>query len=58
MSNPGERDLREITRADVYIGDDLAGHLTRERGDNVTFTTSAITRPTVRFGTALSPGRS
>lgn len=37
MSNPREYDLREITKADVYIGDDLAGHLTRDRGDNVTF---------------------
>ena len=37
MTNPGEHDLREITRADVYINDDLAGHLTREQGDNVSF---------------------
>lgn len=30
-------DLREITEADVYIGEVLAAHLTRERGDSVSF---------------------
>jgi len=30
-------DLREVTKADVYIGEVLAAHLTRERGDAVSF---------------------
>jgi serine/threonine-protein kinase HipA len=30
-------DLREVTKADVYIGEMLAAHLTRERGDAVGF---------------------
>jgi serine/threonine-protein kinase HipA len=37
MTNPDGPDLREITEADVYIDDDLAAHLTRERGDKVSF---------------------
>lgn len=30
-------DRREVTKADVYIGEVLAAHLTRERGDAVSF---------------------
>jgi serine/threonine-protein kinase HipA len=30
-------DLREVTKADVYLGEVLAAHLTRERGDTVSF---------------------
>lgn len=30
-------DLREITKADVYIGDDLAAHLTRNSDDKISF---------------------
>jgi serine/threonine-protein kinase HipA len=37
MTNPDGLDLREVTEADVYIDDDLAAHLTRERGDKVSF---------------------
>jgi serine/threonine-protein kinase HipA len=37
MTKPNGLDLREITEADVYIDNDLAAHLTRERGDKVSF---------------------
>lgn len=37
MTDPGRLDLREIDEADVYIGDDLAARLVRQRGDNVSF---------------------
>jgi serine/threonine-protein kinase HipA len=37
MTDPDRLDLREIDEADVYIGDDLASHLVRQRGDNVSF---------------------
>lgn len=37
MTNPADSDLREITKADVYLDDELAAQLTRERGDTVTF---------------------
>lgn len=37
MTSPAAVDLRAITDADVYIGDDLAARLRRERGDEVTF---------------------
>jgi serine/threonine-protein kinase HipA len=37
MTNPNGLDLREITEADVYIGDDIAAHLTRDSRDEVTF---------------------
>jgi serine/threonine-protein kinase HipA len=37
MTNPDGLDLREVTEADVYIDDDLAARLTRERADKVSF---------------------
>lgn len=37
MTDPHRLDLREIDKADVYIGDDLVAHLVRQRGDNVSF---------------------
>jgi serine/threonine-protein kinase HipA len=46
MTNPDRLDLREITEADVYIDDDLAAHLTRERGDKVSFAYAINQHPT------------
>lgn len=37
MTRPGRLDVRSVTEADVYVGDDLAGHLRRDRGDTITF---------------------
>ncbi len=37
MTRPGAVDLREINAADVYIGNDPAARLSRERGDTVSF---------------------
>lgn len=37
MMEPVGLDLREVAQADVYIGEVLAAHLTRERGDAVSF---------------------
>lgn len=37
MTKSGRVDLRNITEADVYIGDDLAAHLVRGRSDTITF---------------------
>ncbi|WP_019970105.1 type II toxin-antitoxin system HipA family toxin [Mycobacterium sp. 141] len=37
MTDRIDLDLREVTRADVYIDEVLAAHLTRERGDTVSF---------------------
>lgn len=37
MTEPISPDLRGVTKADVYIGEVLAAHLTRERGDTVSF---------------------
>jgi serine/threonine-protein kinase HipA len=37
VTKPGRLDLRNITEADVYIGDDLAAHLRRESGDTISF---------------------
>jgi serine/threonine-protein kinase HipA len=37
MTNTTGLDLREVIDADVYIGETLAAHLTRERGDAVRF---------------------
>lgn len=34
-------DLREVTDADVYVGDELAAHLTREPGDSIGFNYAA-----------------
>jgi serine/threonine-protein kinase HipA len=41
MTNPDGLDLREITKADVYINDDLAAHLSRDDGDNISFNYTA-----------------
>ena len=30
MTKPGRLDLRTVAEADVYVGDDLAGHLVRQ----------------------------
>jgi len=37
MTNPDKLALREITQADVYIGNNLAARLTREPGDVIQF---------------------
>ncbi|HWT47281.1 MAG TPA: type II toxin-antitoxin system HipA family toxin [Mycobacterium sp.] len=37
MTKPGRLDLRNVAEADVYIGDDLAAQLVRERGDTISF---------------------
>ncbi|MCX2934811.1 type II toxin-antitoxin system HipA family toxin [Mycobacterium sp. CVI_P3] len=37
MTNSLDLDMREVAEADVYIGEMLAAHLTRERGDAVHF---------------------
>jgi serine/threonine-protein kinase HipA len=37
MTKPSRLDLRNVAEADVYIGDDLAAHLVRERGDTISF---------------------
>ncbi|MEE6168003.1 MULTISPECIES: hypothetical protein [unclassified Mycolicibacterium] len=37
MTDETGLDLREITKADIYIGEALAAHLTRARGDAVNF---------------------
>ena len=37
MTTPTRLDLREITRADVYINDDLAGHMIRNTDDSISF---------------------
>lgn len=37
MTKSGRVDLREVAEADVYVGDDLAARLTRERGDTISF---------------------
>lgn len=37
MSEPGRLDLREVDEADVYIDDNLAARLVRQRGDRVSF---------------------
>lgn len=34
MTNPNRLDLREIDKAEVYIGDDLAARLVRQRGED------------------------
>ncbi len=46
MTKPRRLDLRNITEADVYIGEQLAAHLRRERGDTITFDYIADERPT------------
>lgn len=38
MTDPDSLDLREVDKADVYIGDNLAAHLVRQRGDEISFT--------------------
>lgn len=37
MTAPDRLDLREVDTADVYIGDILAAHLVRQRGDGISF---------------------
>lgn len=37
MTKSRRLDLRDVAEADVYIGEDLAAHLTRERSDMVSF---------------------
>ena len=37
MTDPSHVDLREISEADVYVGDELAAHLIRGRGDTIRF---------------------
>jgi hypothetical protein len=37
VSSPICPDLRQVTEADVYIGDDLAAGLARRDGDDVSF---------------------
>jgi serine/threonine-protein kinase HipA len=46
MTKPGRLDLRNISEADVYIGDDLAAHLVRESGDTISFNYIDDPRPT------------
>lgn len=46
MTEPGRLDLRGIAEADVYIGEDLAAHLRRERGDTISFDYIADERST------------
>lgn len=47
MTDTGAADLREIANADVYIGDQLAAHLTRMQGDQISFDYHADSHPTV-----------
>lgn len=37
MTKSRRLDLRDVTKADVYIGEDLVAHLTREHSDRVSF---------------------
>lgn len=46
MTKSRRLDLRGVTRADVYIGEDLAAHLVRERSDAISFDYTADQRPT------------
>jgi predicted nucleic acid-binding protein len=46
MTKSGRLDLRNITEADVYIGDDLAAHLVRGRSDTISFSYIADQRST------------
>jgi serine/threonine-protein kinase HipA len=46
MTKSGRLDLRSVTEADVYIGEDLAAHLVRERSDTISFNYIAGQRPT------------
>lgn len=45
MTDPGLLDLRDIGAADVYIDDELAAHLVRQRDDDVTFDYVAEAHP-------------
>jgi serine/threonine-protein kinase HipA len=47
MNDPTVPDLREVAEADVYIGDGLAGHLTRRDGDQISFEYLADRHPSV-----------
>ncbi len=46
MTRPRRLDLRNVAEADVYIGEDLAAHLVRERGDTISFDYIAVRHPT------------
>jgi serine/threonine-protein kinase HipA len=46
MTKSRRLDLRGVTEADVYIGEDLAAHLVRERSDAISFDYTADQRPT------------
>jgi len=46
VTKPRRRDLRTLTEADVYIGDDLAGYLRREADDTISFAYVADEHPT------------
>lgn len=46
MTKSRRLDLRGVTEADVYIGEDLAAHLVRERSDAISFNYTAAQRPT------------
>jgi serine/threonine-protein kinase HipA len=46
MTRSRRLDLRNIAEADVYVGDDLAAHLVRERGDTISFDYIADRHPT------------
>ncbi|MDT5151678.1 MAG: serine/threonine-protein kinase HipA, partial [Mycobacterium sp.] len=48
MTDPDRLDLRDIGEADVYIGDELAAHLVRQRGDSVSFEYVGEAHPTDR----------
>jgi serine/threonine-protein kinase HipA len=48
MTDPDRLDLRDIGEADVYIGDQLAAHLVRQRGDSVSFEYVGEAHPTDR----------
>lgn len=37
MTTPTRLDLRGITEADVYLGDDLVAHLVRGQHDTISF---------------------
>lgn len=45
MTRSRRLDLRDVTEADVYIGEDLAAHLTREPSDTISFSYTADQRP-------------
>ncbi len=51
MTTPKRTDLREVTRADVYLDDDLAASLVRDSADSISFdyaTTELATKTRIR----------